>query len=229
MKKRGGSGTLRRPCERRGCVATSSGEHVRPTNKKPRARPAAKKKAAPPPRQVEARRMCVEGVDFTSYEVEALCDAVGDEEGARIDWCQVAARLIAREASHAALLALRRAATRLEDETRDSRSRKRTAPPPTEEVVTPRETKWTPTRCQRLWHCAAYCRDEEDFESDDDDRVLDPFDAAYMTYGPKARKAGLAALPNRFGDLQAAALLCASRDNQLTHAVSLQALRPQLC
>jgi len=26
MKKRGGSGTLRRPCEMRGCVATSSGE-----------------------------------------------------------------------------------------------------------------------------------------------------------------------------------------------------------
>jgi len=62
----------------------------------------------------------VDGRVFGASELCALCETIEEEndDGAAIDWNSVAEKLEAREASFDALLTLRRAATRLEDEAR---------------------------------------------------------------------------------------------------------------
>ncbi|KAJ8598889.1 hypothetical protein CTAYLR_010272 [Chrysophaeum taylorii] len=231
MKKRGGSGTLRRPCERRGCVATSSGENlVAGRSKKPRAAPSkvlkrSSKKREVSSRALQAKTVKVDGRVFGAAELCALCEAVGEEPDASINWATVAARLDARDVSFDALLTLRRAATRLEDEARaaeqqrssksaSSFARHRDDDPPLAEEPSPRASgapsKWSPARCQVLWRWVAYARapperttEIDDNDSDDDDFVVDPFEFAYRGRAPSRDR-------SRLGDLEAAALLCAS-------------------
>jgi len=122
MKKRGGSGTLRRPCEMRGCVATSSGE-VRDSAPRRKKKRAILVESYLP---VRCRKtVCVDGRTFGACELGALCDAVEEEE--HLDWHAIAEKLEAREASFDALLTLRRAATRLEDEARAAEVRTSTS------------------------------------------------------------------------------------------------------
>ena len=208
----------------RGCVATSSGE-VRDTtprrSKKPSAR--ASKPKLIQPQLVEQhlpvrcnKTVRIDGRTFGASELCALCEAVEEEQddGAAIDWYQVAEKLEAREASFDALLTLRRAATRLEDEARAARSSKKymrshSQPPQgrrksdtvssSSDDEEDDDAKWSPARCRVLWRWVAYARappestlrssDDDDDAGGDDDDVLDPWEFAYRARGAKAKKA----------------------------------------
>mmetsp|Transcript_1418 Transcript_1418/g.1869 ORF Transcript_1418/g.1869 Transcript_1418/m.1869 type:complete len:422 (+) Transcript_1418:212-1477(+) len=116
MKKRGGSGTLRRPCEKRGCIATSSGEGRGDSGRIKKAQKTTSIKTIE-----ERRTICIDGFHFDSLELCTLCQAVAEEHSDRdqnIDWSAISTKLQNQENSFDALLTLRRAATRLEDEAR---------------------------------------------------------------------------------------------------------------
>lgn len=220
----------------------------------------------------ETRCVKVDGRIYGAPELCALCDAVGDEaSGSSINWSTVAARLHARDVSFDALLTLRRAATRLEDEARaaeqqrsssksssattNTEHRRLSSPPrdltthfeaddDDDRATARRESsRWSPARCQALWRWVAYAltppertTEIDEVQSDDDDYVLDPFEFAYKAHGAESRKAAATILDaqreeprreqSRLRDLEAAALLCASRTSVEYHQPQQRRPRP---
>lgn len=249
MKKRGGSGTLRRPCERRGCVATSSGEHSasatsgRPS-KKPRVRDGsrlsrreANKKARPLLEKLsqfplETRGVRVDGRIYGAAELCALSEAVALEDPRRaIDWAKVAGRLRARDVTMDALITLKRAASRLEHESNPNNANEKDVYSPfyhqrSEDEDDDRATRWSPDRCLVLWRYVAYAlvppeqttnaNPVDDQSLDDvDEYVMDPYSYGYKAHGEQSKKKALAEIekkkgPSRIGELEAAAMLCAT-------------------
>ena len=154
------------------------------------------------------KSVCVDGRRFGSEALTALCEVVEEEQDENIDWYNVAKKLEAREVSYDALLTLRRAATRLEDEARASKANERATKSRSRRVVQndlflgrraalrQKQTlyddgedgwqRWSPKRCKVLWKWVAYAREPpesttnlDDDSSDDDEDVLDPWEFAY--------------------------------------------------
>ncbi|KAJ1452911.1 hypothetical protein M885DRAFT_300033 [Pelagophyceae sp. CCMP2097] len=148
MKKRGGPGTIRKPCENRACVqkyaagdaaaaprerkykaprqpaiAYSVVKKPRPDPARPFAAQARALVALMPCKAAAAAATTVDGVAFCDDDLAQLCAAVGDEPAAaEIDWAKVAAKLNAVDDAVDRLLRLRRAATARDDESRAQRN-----------------------------------------------------------------------------------------------------------